>query len=118
MNNMDKRSALAVALSFGGLMLWWGFISKKQQPLKMPDQQEQEFETQKNAPTDIKTPVTKKLNATTGDAVLSENISEDTLTISSKQIRCQIGRDTGRIRHLFLKEKNHTYPHSDNILFA
>ncbi|MBA3051793.1 membrane protein insertase YidC [bacterium] len=100
MNDMDKRSALAVALSFIVLALWWSAISKKQKP-----PEERAPQTTSTSPVEKKTsaaPETKRQEV----QEIPAPREEDTLEISNSSMRCLIGKESGDIRHLFIREKN------------
>ncbi|MEA2081696.1 MAG: membrane protein insertase YidC [Elusimicrobiota bacterium] len=104
MNDMDKRSALAVGLSFLVLALWWGTISKKQHGAEesIPQKTEQPAKIKqagKKAPEPV-----KKSPKTTPEKI--SPVKEDLLAISNPAIRCLIGKKSGGILHLFLKEAN------------
>ncbi len=95
---MDKRSALAVALSFLVLALWWGAISKKQTvEREIVPQQTEISTTEEKLPADIRT-IPAKVTETYED--------ESSLEISNSTRRCLIGKKTGVIRHLYIKETN------------
>jgi len=95
---MDKRSALAVALSFLVLALWWGAISKKQNAVP------------ENIPQKTEIPRTEKKSGDgvkTSQAKLPEIPSykeEGSLEISNSTMRCLLGKKSGSIRHLYIKE--------------
>ncbi|MBU3955282.1 membrane protein insertase YidC [bacterium] len=104
MNDMDKRSALAVALSFLVLALWWGAISKKQNAGNEIIPQKTEVTlNEKESPSSIKTSPAKDTEI---PSPIPSHKKESTLEISNSTTRCLIGTKTGAIRSLYIKETN------------
>ncbi|MCD6312010.1 MAG: membrane protein insertase YidC [Elusimicrobia bacterium] len=100
MNDMDKRSALAVALSFLVLALWWGTISKKQNTVdeNIPQTTAKTRTEKKSA--DVVKPSPVKIAETPSYK------EEAALEISNSTRRFLVGKKSGAIRHLFIKETN------------
>jgi len=99
MNDMERRSMLAIALSFIVLTVWWGVVSKKR-PVPPPDNRTANIGTEKTAiPDEAARERTEKLPAKT-----EEETEEECFKIENKNVRCLIGRKTGKIRNIFLSE--------------
>ncbi|PIY17964.1 MAG: hypothetical protein COZ15_01500, partial [Elusimicrobia bacterium CG_4_10_14_3_um_filter_49_12_50_7] len=108
MNDMDKRSALAVALSFIVLALWWSAISKKQNaagviaPQAASVERSEEKGPAASASVDAQRPAERPAPGESEEKLRDEELLE----ISNSSLRCLIGKESGDIRHLFIREKN------------
>ncbi|MCD6413319.1 MAG: membrane protein insertase YidC [Elusimicrobia bacterium] len=100
MNEVERNSTLAIILSFLVLAIWWSAMSKKKHPRPEAVKKPVAEETT-NARRDLKTttaeeiPIKKKIPR-----------EEGLFELKTKFFRCLIGRKSGRLRHLFIKENS------------
>lgn len=95
MTEMEKNSILAIVLSFLVLLIWWSSVSKRAVPRQEERRESATVVKSKEISVEMKEPETES----------AEFTSEEIFEIKNKNLRCQFGRRTGKLRHLYLQEK-------------
>jgi len=96
MNETEKNSILAIVLSFFVLLIWWSSISKRSVP--RPEEKTKSATVVKSREISPETEETETARA-------KLPVDEEIFEIKNNNLRCQFGRRTGKLRHLYLKEK-------------